>query len=122
MGGKFMGGKVELSSWMRLREKGGETYLVVRWWDKELKKRREKWLQITKEELNKVLEYLDRHEKIKQKLTKITCFNPSCSRTIYLTEEQKRDFLISFAKKYDATVLPTCSKKCQQELLQLFKN
>jgi len=56
---------------------------------------------------------------LEKRITEITCFNPECSNRIKTTIEQKRDFLISFALKYDATVLPTCSKECAEKLLSI---
>jgi len=48
----------------------------------------------------------------------VPCFNPKCKNNITMTEGQKEALLISFALKYDASVLPTCSKECAEELLQ----
>jgi len=44
------------------------------------------------------------------------CFNPECDQNVTMTVEQKRAFLITWALKYDATVLPTCSPECAETL------
>ena len=54
-----------------------------------------------------------------EKMTKIVCFNPTCANEIILTIDQKKNFLISFTKKYDSTVLPTCCRACQKEVAKL---
>ena len=51
--------------------------------------------------------------------TSIICFNPTCQNRIPTTVEQKQDFLISFTKKYDSTVLPVCSEECQEGIVNL---
>lgn len=53
------------------------------------------------------------------KITTIVCFNPPCSNKIIITIDQKKNFLISFTKKYDSTVLPSCCRTCQGEIAKL---
>lgn len=60
-------------------------------------------------------------EILEEHLTEITCFNPPCSNHIKTTIEQKRDLLISFVLKYDAIVLPVCSKECEDALLSTLR-
>ncbi len=57
--------------------------------------------------------------KLEDSQTSIICFNPTCQNKIPTTVEQKQDFLISFTKKYDSTVLPVCSEECQEGIINL---
>lgn len=57
--------------------------------------------------------------KLEDSQTSIICFNPTCQNKIPTTIEQKQDFLISFTKKYDSTVLPACSEECQEAIVNL---
>ncbi len=49
----------------------------------------------------------------------LPCFNPECNNLITVTTQEKRNFLFSFAKRYDSTFLPTCSKQCAEALSTL---
>jgi hypothetical protein len=105
--------------WSFLRERGGELYLVTRWWDPEQRRRRESWAKVAPDEAEELAALLERRRRLEAASTEISCFNPDCSNSIRTTPQQKRDFLISFKLKYDKVVLPTCSEACRRKLLAL---
>lgn len=55
-------------------------------------------------------------------LVEIPCFGPGCNRSILTTSKEKGDLLLSFDEKYDKTVLPVCSKACQEKLIKMYKD
>ncbi|MCK5431608.1 MAG: hypothetical protein KAJ03_02630 [Gammaproteobacteria bacterium] len=47
------------------------------------------------------------------------CSNPACSAVINVTAKQKRDFLVSYRKRYGKTVYPCCSHECRDIVLNM---
>ena len=67
-----------------------------------------------------VLTALREKKEFARDLVEMSCWNPMCSNTIVVTPEQKRDFLISFQKKYGKTVFPCCCKECRDTVQAMF--
>ena len=103
-----------------IRQKNNKYYLVRRFYENG--KQRERWYQLDDTDTEKILKALNIKRELLGQTVEITCANPNCSKTIKLTPEQKRDFLISFKKKYDKIVLACCSKECQSRVLEILKS
>ncbi len=103
-----------------IRQKRGRYYLVKRYYENG--KQREKWIPLSDTDTKKIIKALEIKKELLSQTVEITCANPYCSKTIKLTPEQKRDFLISFKKKYDKVVLACCSRECQNRVLEILKS
>ena len=97
-----------------IREKNGKLYLVTS--KKVQGVWKQKWTQIIDEKARTVL---SNELNCRKDEVEITCFNPSCSNVIRMTQKQKRDLLLSFQKKYKKLVFIACSTDCQTLLYDL---
>lgn len=76
---------------------------------------------ITPTDRNLILAFLREKREFRDGLVEMVCWNPECSNRIVVTPKQKRDFVISFHKKYGKTVFPCCCRECRDTVIRMFE-
>jgi len=103
-----------------VRQIGNRHYIVHQYKDVD-----GRWRQTSERISDRDLKHIEttiaEKRKFEQELVEMPCWNPYCSNTVTMTPIQKRDFLISFVKKYDKVVLPFCCNECREKTMKMIE-